>query len=262
MKIVVFASGSGGNCMLLSDGDTHLLIDAGISMRRIESSLAHAGLTVNDIAGVLITHEHADHISGLGMLLKHFALTVYAPHTVAARLCGMLPAAVDRLHVIPVGECFSVGGVRVRAFHTPHDTDESVGYRVEGEGCFALATDMGEVTDEVLDGLLGADTVLIESNHDIGMLVDGGYPFHLKRRILSSHGHLSNVDCAQLALRLVREGTGTVILGHLSRENNRPELALAESSRLIADSGAELCCAPVFGWLEREVKKLPCCTSN
>ena len=262
MKIVVFASGSSGNCMLLSDGDTHLLIDAGISMRRIESSLAHAGLTVNDIAGVLITHEHADHISGLGMLLKHFNLTIYAPHTVASRLCGLLPAAVDRLHVIPVGECFSVGGVQVRAFHTPHDTDESVGYRVEGEGCFALATDMGEVTDEVLDGLLGADTVLIESNHDIGMLVDGGYPFHLKRRILSSHGHLSNADCALLALRLVREGTGTVILGHLSRENNRPELALAESSRLIADSGAELCCAPVFGWLEREVRKSPCCTSN
>ena len=248
--------------MLLSDGDTHLLIDAGISARRIENALAHAGLTVNDIAGVLITHEHADHISGLGTLLRRCGVPLYAPHTVAARLCGMLPAAVDRMHVIPVGESFPVGNVRVRAFHTPHDTDESVGYRVEGAGCFALATDMGEVTDEVLDGLLGADTVLIESNHDIGMLVDGGYPFYLKRRILSGRGHLSNADCALLAARLVREGTRTVILGHLSRENNRPELALAETAGMIEGSGAALCCAPVFGWLEREVGGTPCCTSN
>ena len=247
--------------MLLSQGDTHLLIDAGISMRRIRESLAHAGLSFNAIAGVLITHEHADHISALPMLLKHHGLTLYAPHTVAARLCGRLPEAVDRLRVIPVGERFAVGEVQVRAFHTPHDTDESVGYRVEGEGCFALATDMGHVTDEVLDGLLGADTVLIESNHDLEMLVDGAYPIYLKRRILSANGHLSNVDCAALAERLVREGTTTVILGHLSRENNRPEIAYAETARLIGDCGAELCCAPVSGWLEREVKRA-CCTSK
>ncbi|MCR5575515.1 MAG: MBL fold metallo-hydrolase [Oscillospiraceae bacterium] len=259
MKIVIFASGSGGNCMLLSDGDTHLLIDAGISLRRIESALAHAGLTVYDIAGVLITHEHADHISGLGMLLKRRPLPLYAPHTVAARLCGKLPAAEECMRVIPVGERFAVGGVQVRAFHTPHDTDESVGYRVEGTGCFALATDMGHVTDEVADGLRGADTVLIESNHDLSMLVDGGYPIYLKRRILSARGHLSNADCANLAAQLVRAGTKTVILGHLSRENNRPELALAETARLLEGTGAELCCAPVSGFFEREVKRTSCC---
>ena len=262
MKIFVFASGSGGNCMLLSDGDTHLLIDAGISLRRIKASLAHAGLTVNDIAGVLITHEHADHISGLGMLLKHHALPLYAPHTVAARLCGKLPDAEECMRIIPVGVSFPLGGVRVRAFHTPHDTDESVGYRVEGEGCFALATDMGCVTDEIVDGLRGADTVLIESNHDLTMLTDGGYPIYLKRRILSARGHLSNADCALLAERLVREGTSTVILGHLSRENNRPEIALEETARLLAGSGAELCCAPACGFLEREVQRTRCSISD
>ena len=241
--------------MLLSDGDTHLLIDAGISARRIESALAHAGLTVNDIAGVLITHEHADHISGLGTLLRRCGVQLYAPHTVAARLCGMLPAAVDRMHVIPVGETFPVGNVRVRAFHTPHDTDESVGYRVEGEGCFALATDMGEVTDEVLDGLLGADTVLIESNHDIGMLVDGGYPFYLKRRILSGRGHLSNADCALLAERLVREGTKTVILGHLSRQNNTPSTAMRAAEAALAGTGTEIFCAPELGCLSLKVEE-------
>ena len=259
MRIVVFASGSSGNCMLLSDRGTQLLIDAGISMRRVQSSLARAGFSIDDVSGVLITHEHADHISGLRMLLKYHNLPLYAPHTVAARLCGMLPEAEERMHVVPVGSPFSIGSLRVRAFHTPHDTDESVGYRLEGEGSFAIATDMGAVTDEVLEGLLGAKAVLIESNHDLNMLCDGPYPVYLKRRILSEHGHLSNADCARLAARLVREGTETVILGHLSRENNRPELALAESERLLEGSAARLCCAPDFGFLSLETEESACC---
>ena len=194
MKIAVFASGSGGNCMLLSHKDTHILIDAGISMRRVESSLRGLGLTVKDIGGVLITHEHSDHISGLKMLVKHHGIDIYAPRTVANRLRGMLPEAEDNLLEIPVGRSFQLGRLTVRAFHTPHDTDESVGYRIEGGGCFAIATDMGRVTDEVLAGLVGADTVLVESNHDINMLKTGRYPAYLKQRILSSNGHLSNED--------------------------------------------------------------------
>ena len=258
MRIVVFASGSSGNCMLVSENGTHLLIDAGISMRRVQSSLARAGISIDDISGVLITHEHADHISGLKLLLKYHALPLFAPHTVAARLCGLMPEAEERMHVIPVGEAFTLGRLTVRAFHTPHDTDESVGYRLEGEGSFAIATDMGAVTEEVLGGLLGAETVLIESNHDLDMLCDGPYPVYLKRRILSDHGHLSNADCALLAGRLVQTGTRTVILGHLSRENNRPELAMAESEKILTGSGARLCCAPVFGFLCVETEETRC----
>ena len=260
MNIKVFASGSGGNCMLLSDRDTHLLIDAGISMRRVLSSLHAAGLDIQDIGGVLITHEHSDHVSGLKMLLKHCELPLYAPHTVAARLCGMLPEAGERMNVIPTGADFRIGRLTVRAFHTPHDTDESVGYRVEGRGVFALATDMGHVTDEVLDGLLGADTVLIESNHDLRMLADGPYPVQLKRRILSGRGHLSNTDCAALAEKLVAHGTETVILGHISRENNRPELAMTETGRLLRGSNARLYCAPPWGCLSVEVKERSACS--
>ena len=260
MNIKVFASGSGGNCMLLSDRDTHLLIDAGISMRRVQQSLRTAGLDIQDIGGVLITHEHSDHISGLKMLLKYYRLPLYAPHTVAARLCGKLPEAAETMNVIPTGERFSFGGVTVRAFHTPHDTDESVGYRVEGNGTFALATDMGHVTEEIYEGLLGADTVLLESNHDPDMLAAGSYPFALKRRILSDHGHLSNGDCAALAARLVENGTRTVILGHISRENNRPELAMEETGRLLRGSGARLYCAPPWGCLSVEVKERAACS--
>lgn len=260
MNIKVFASGSGGNCMLLSDRDTHILIDAGISMRRVQQSLRAAGLDIQDIGGVLITHEHSDHVSGLKNLLKYYELPLYAPHTVAARLCGMVPEAAEHMHVIPTGEPFRIGRLSIRAFHTPHDTDESVGYRVEGRGVFALATDMGHVTEEIFNGLLGADTVLIESNHDPDLLIDGPYPFSLKRRILSDHGHLSNGDCAELAARLVENGTQTVILGHISRENNRPELAMEETGRLLRGSGAQLYCAPPWGCLSVEVKEKTACS--
>lgn len=259
MKVVVFASGSSGNCMLLSDGDTHILIDAGISMRRIESSLRQADLTVRDIGGVLITHEHSDHISGLKMLLKHYEVPVFAPRTVAARLRGLLPEIDEALNVIPVGETFRLEELRIKAFHTPHDTDESVGYRIEGRGCFAIATDMGHVTEEVRSGLSGADTVLIESNHDVEMLRYGNYPVYLKRRILSDRGHLSNPDCAELAGWLADHGTSAIILGHLSRENNRPGIAMAENGRVLMDRGTKLYCAPVFGYLDLNVEeRKPC----
>ena len=260
MKIIVFASGSGGNCMLLSDGGTHILVDAGISMRRIENSLREADLSLGDIGGVLITHEHSDHISGLKMLLKHYKLPVYAPRTVAARLRGMLPETDDVLEVIPVGSPFSLEGLKVTAFHTPHDTDESVGYRIEGRGSFAIATDMGHVTEEVRSGLCGAETVLIESNHDVEMLSFGAYPVYLKRRILSDNGHLSNPDCAELAAYLADNGTSKIILGHLSRENNRPGIAMAESGRALLGKGAELFCAPVFGFLQVEVEERKICS--
>ena len=192
------------------------------------------------------------------MLIKHHGINIYAPRTVASRLRGMLPEAEDYLSVLPVGADFRLGAFTVRAFHTPHDTDESVGYRIEGGGSFAIATDMGCVTDEVLSGLVGADTVLVESNHDINMLCDGPYPVYLKRRILSDHGHLSNADCARLVRHLADKGTRRVILGHLSRENNRPGLAMAESGQALMGSSTELFCAPVFGCLELETEEMTC----
>ncbi len=259
MQISVFASGSTGNCLMVSGGDTQLLIDAGISMRRTEAALAASGHAVDDILGVLITHEHSDHISGLRMLLKYHALPVYAPRTVANRLCGMIPELERTLRVIPVGEDFAVGGFSVRAFHTPHDTDESVGYRIRGEAEFALATDMGCVTEEVVQGLRGADTVLIESNHDEQMLRYGGYPIYLKRRILSDRGHLSNANCALLARTLAESGTSRIVLGHLSRENNKPELALAASRAALEGTGTWLCCAPVSGCLTVPVERKELC---
>lgn len=245
--------------MLLSEKDTHILIDAGISMRRIETSLREQGLTVEDIAGVLITHEHSDHISGLKMLLKHHDIEVFAPRTVGFHLRNMLPDIEDRLITLPVGAYKKLGRFKVLAFHTPHDTDESVGYRIEGEGVFAMATDMGHVSEEVLDGLYGAGTVLVESNHDVDMLCDGPYPAHLKRRILSDRGHLSNPDCAKLLRYLADNGTSRFVIGHLSRENNCPDTAMDINRKALEGTGAELYCAPIYGCLEIAVEeKLPC----
>lgn len=229
-------------------------------MRRIQQGLARTGLGWQDIGGVLITHEHSDHIMALPALCRQQHLPLYAPHTVVNRLRGKYPELEDCLVTVPVGEPFSAAGLRLRAFHTPHDTDESVGYRVESAaGAFALATDMGHVTEEIAQALTGADTVLIEANHDPELLIAGPYPFPLKRRILSERGHLSNGDCALLARRLAESGTRRVILGHLSRENNRPELAMETVAAALAGLDTELLCAPVFGCLTVEVEERLCC---
>ena len=255
MQVTVFASGSSGNCLLLSDGSDHILIDAGISLRRIEGALRQAGLSMKEIGGVLITHEHSDHISGLETMARRFDTPFFAPRTVSARLRGRFPALENRFHTIPVGEEFSIGGLRVTAFHTCHDTDESVGFRIRGSGIYAHATDTGCVNEEILSFLLGADTVLLESNHDLDMLRFGPYPVALKRRILSSRGHLSNEDCARTALTLAHAGTSRIILGHLSRENNTPAKAMTETGQALLGTDTELYCAPPLGFLQVPVGK-------
>ena len=255
MRIHVFASGSGGNCLLLEDRETRILIDAGISKRRVVTTLAGLGLRMEQIGGVLITHEHSDHISGLESLVKGRTFPVCAPHTVAARLLGAKPSLQEHLQVIPVGEPFRIGQVEVTAFHTSHDTDESVGYRVAGEGVYAHATDTGCVTEEMRQMLLGADTVLLESNHDEEMLRYGPYPFYLKKRILSARGHLSNADCAAFARELSENGTRQIILAHLSRENNTPQKTMEASSHALEGLSTALFCAPVLGCLSLEVGK-------
>ena len=234
MTLTTFASGSGGNCLLLSMGGTHVLLDAGISYRRIRQNLKLSGLSPEQLSGVFITHAHSDHISGLGTFVKSCAVPLYAPARVARDVARAYPAAEERLRIIPVGETFSLGEIQVLAFPTSHDTAESVGYRLSGDSVFALATDTGCVTEQILSGLAGAEAALIEANHDLNMLRQGPYPYHLKQRILSDRGHLSNDTCAGLAVMLAERGTKYLVLGHLSRENNRPELALRTVQRAVA----------------------------
>lgn len=244
MRIVTFASSSSGNCSLVSDGAANILIDAGISMRRTVTALRELGLEPRDLCGVLITHEHSDHISGLKMLVKHYGLRIFAPAPLCRALGRINPEIRDYLNYIPEEEYFLMGGMNVKCFRTPHDAEYSVGYRIEGSSVLGYATDTGCITDELISGLEGADIALIEANHDLRMLRDGPYPYYLKRRIISDHGHLSNDDCALLAQHLEKTGTRYIIVGHLSRENNRPQIALDTVGSALSGT-AQLFAAPM-----------------
>jgi len=245
MYITIIASGSTGNCSVISDGETHLLLDAGISFKRIREGLQGAGLTPDDLSGVLVTHEHSDHVSGLPVMLRHCRLPVFATMPVIRALDpGLEP---EKFVGIETWNPFEIGGIRITAFHTPHDSADCVGYRFEHQSLIAYATDCGCITDEVIEGLSGADVALIEANHDIEMLQKGPYPPYLKKRILSNKGHLSNGSCADLARHLQKEGTGEIVLGHLSRHNNTPACARECVGRCLDETRTALHVAPQLG---------------
>ena len=259
MHICTLASSSSGNCTLVSAGDTHILIDAGISMRRIEKELNKNGLSCRDISGILVTHEHTDHICGVKMMQKHYKTPLIMPETVARDVEELVPETVGNIARVPVGEGFDFGDLHIKCFHTPHDTPESVGYKItDGHRTFALATDLGHISAEVLRELDRGRTAILEANHDIEMLKCGPYPYYLKKRIASDSGHLSNKMCGKLAERLYTEGTGKIILAHLSRKNNTPELAYRSATDALGQSGGEPgknvelyvapcdCCGPVI----------------
>lgn len=234
MEFYTLASGSSGNCSLVCAGDTLLLIDAGISCRRITQSLAVLDLTLDDLDGILITHEHIDHVRGLVTLAKKCPAPLYATFGTAAAIQYPEP----RLRAFAAGKEFTIKDLHVRSFRTSHDAKESVGYRIESDaGSLAVLTDTGFVTDEAHDAALGADMLLLESNHDVVMLKNGGYPYYLKQRILSEYGHLSNDAAAEFAIECVRAGTSDILLAHLSDENNSPELAEYTVGRALQSSG-------------------------
>ena len=222
MEFYTIASSSAGNASLVCHEDTHILIDAGVSCRRITQSLAVLNLTLEDIDAILITHEHIDHVRALGTLQKKCAVPLYASRGTAAALD--YPA--ERVHAFAPGDAFTVGSLRALPFRTSHDARESVGYRIEsGDGSLAVRTDTGCITDEAHDLAHGADTLLLEANHDVELLTTGPYPYPLKRRILGEYGHLSNEAAAEFAVECVRAGTSDILLAHLSGENNTPDLA-------------------------------------
>lgn len=221
------ASGSSGNCLLISAGGTHILIDAGISARRIGQGLKEFGLTPAELDGILVTHEHSDHISGLATLLKHASVPVYATAATGRQIAYRVAWAEEHLHTISPGNGFSVGELDLTAFSTPHDAADSVGYTVvHQDRKAAVVTDLGRVTEEVLEAVSGAELALMETNYDPDWLRSGPYPMQLKARILGDYGHLSNEDGGHLARTLAERGTRQLVLAHLSRENNTPARAL------------------------------------
>lgn len=224
-------SGSTGNCLYIGTSTAGILIDAGVSARRIEQAMIAREIDPTTICAVFVTHEHTDHIAGLRVLQKHYHMPIYA----SAGTCqGIEQSCAYHNGYISMNDIVELDEFSVAMFHTSHDSRESTGFRVtlrDGR-TVGIATDLGTVTPSVREHLHGCDLVHIESNHDVRMLENGPYPYVLKRRILSTTGHLSNDACAAELPQLIRSGTTRIFLGHLSRENNMPTLAdaTAESS--------------------------------
>lgn len=229
MQLYSIASGSSGNCIYLGEEDGGILIDAGISRKRIVTGLERKGLSLDDIKAIFITHEHSDHISGLGPVLRKNPIPVYATaDTVSAiwEKTNMNNISPELFHSIRPEEEIEAGEMLVRPFSISHDAVDPVCYTVEKQGKrAAVATDMGCFDDTIIRVLGQCDSVLIEANHDINMLQVGAYPYSLKMRILGNKGHLSNTSCADLIKEILHKDLKHLVLGHLSRENNFPQLA-------------------------------------
>lgn len=232
------ASGSSGNCGLLALGGTYILIDLGVSVRRLTALLGGLGLTIDDLDAVLLTHEHIDHIKGMATFVKRHSVPLYTAIGTAEALLSKFPQANDQLRPFYSGANFTIGNVKVYAFPTPHDAAESTGYRFEADGMHVgYATDLGFVPTPVREALLGCSTVVLESNHDPEMLRTGPYPYALQQRVAGPRGHLSNPDCAKLAVELVQNGTSQLILAHLSDKNNTPGHARLETEAALRAAG-------------------------
>ena len=231
MDFCTIASGSSGNCIYAGTDSTAVLVDVGMSGKKIEEGLRMIDRSPTELAGILITHEHIDHIAGLGVMARRYHLPLYMTRGTAAYIAGCVQMGKidpDLIHIVRKDECFSVGDLMIHPFSISHDAAEPVGYRIEGGGKkIAVATDMGCYDEYTVEHLKDLDSLVLEANHDLNMLQVGPYPYPLKRRIMGDKGHLSNEHAGRLLGEILHDGMQTIFLGHLSVENNYEALAMA-----------------------------------
>lgn len=251
MRFESFGSGSSGNCSYVGSDSTHLLMDVGISRKRTVEALRGLDLSLDDIDGIFLTHEHSDHVMGLPMIAKKSSMPIYATRgTIAAILHNPKCSQIDPGRFIPVraDEKVVLGDLSIDPMTISHDAAEPVGYRVNcGKKKVCICTDLGCYTDYTADCLKDSDVVLLEANHDVNMLQVGPYPYPLKQRILGNKGHLSNVSSGQLLTRILNGHMKAIFLGHLSGKNNFPELAFQTVKLELAssDCGYDPCDLPI-----------------
>jgi phosphoribosyl 1,2-cyclic phosphodiesterase len=240
-KFCSLYSSSSGNCTFIGCDGEGILIDAGVSAKKIEEALRYIGSGIECIRAIFVTHEHSDHINGIRVLASKHGIKVFASK---GTLDGMNEREIFKSKIdayIMPAEGTEICGMYVRPFRISHDAYEPTGFTVvtpAGKRA-AIATDMGIITEEAANALYGSDLVLLESNHDINMLKMGPYPYPLKQRILSDVGHLSNDVCSGFAVELAKSGTKQFILGHLSKENNHPSLAYETTRLALTQAGFE-----------------------
>ncbi len=229
MRLCSIASGSSGNCIYVGDENTHLLVDAGISKKRIEAGLSALDVNPEEISGIMITHEHVDHIQGLGVFSRKYEVPIYATKGTieGIKKCSNLGKMPDGLlHEIKTDEEFELGDIKIVPFKISHDANEPSGYRMQNQTkAVAVATDLGKYDDYIVENLKDLNAIVLEANHDIHMLEVGPYPYPLKRRVMGDKGHLSNELSGRLLCDILHDNLKYVVLGHLSKENNYEELA-------------------------------------
>lgn len=229
MKLCSIVSGSSGNCIYVASNNTNLLVDVGASAKRIENGLNEIDVLADTLQGILITHEHSDHISGLGVMSRRYNIPIYGTYeTIMAiqkiKSLGDIPA--ELFNYVKPDEKFTINDITIDPFATSHDASNPVCYTLEAEGHkVGVATDLGKYDNYIISKLDNSDILLLEANHDINMLMVGKYPYYLKQRILGDRGHLSNDSCAELISKLVTKKIKRIFLAHLSKENNYEELA-------------------------------------
>lgn len=243
MRFECIASGSSGNCTYIGSDTTHLLVDVGISRKRTVEALNQLDLSLDDIDGIFLTHEHSDHITGLPMIAKKSSMPIYATRgTIDAILKMPKFAGIDPGRFVPVraDEKITVKDMQIDPMTISHDAAEPVGYRIRyGTKKACVCTDLGCYNDYTVECLKNSDVLLLEANHDVRMLQVGPYPYMLKQRILGTRGHLSNVTSGQLLSKVLNGHMKGIFLGHLSQENNHPDVAY-ETVRvelMFADNG-------------------------
>lgn len=243
ISICPLSSGSSGNCVLLRSENCAVLLDCGITGKAAEAELANAGISPENIDAIIVTHEHIDHISGVGVMCRRYKIPIYATlGTWKAMINSIGKIDPSLIRYIAAEVPFEIAGTTFLPFSTSHDAQESIGLIFsKGDKYGAVATDLGTVTKHIFDLLCPCSIAMLEANHDEAMLASGPYPRHLKERILSDHGHLSNKICGALCAKLVREGKlRKIILGHLSSDNNTPRRAFETVANSIEAAGFKI----------------------
>ena len=230
LTFLSFGSGSCGNCYYLGNDEGAILIDAGVGIRRMKRNMKEYGLSFADIQGIIVTHDHADHIKAAGQISKEYNIPVYATELVhkgiSTNYHASKPVDADKVRIIEEGTEFMLGGFGITPFALPHDSLENMGYCIRRDGItFTIMTDVGMPTEAVRENIARSNYLVLESNYDVEMLRGGKYPRILQDRIMSGTGHLSNRQAAEVLAECIHPGLKEVWLCHLSEENNHPELA-------------------------------------
>lgn len=227
MKFCSLYSGSTGNSLFVQSNNTNILIDAGVSAKKITEGLTSIGVDIKDINAIIVTHEHIDHIRSIGTLWDKYKIPIYANIGTWNGIDNeKLVKKIEEKNYFKIGEEFEIGDLKINSFSTSHDAMDSCGFTIENEGKkLSVATDLGEMTKEVMDNLKSSKFALIESNYEPEVLKFCPYPYSVKSRISGRKGHLSNIEAGKAISKLVEYGLENVMLGHLSKESNFPELA-------------------------------------